>query len=89
MSDYLYTVRRVNSDRDLFVGDDLAAAEMVARRLAGPGCVIAGQWDADGWDADGGAIYRRLIWATEGDAANDDGARAVGEIVRRPPLPSD
>lgn len=47
-----------------------------------PGCVFAEQWDADGTNDEGRPMERLLVWASEQDADNDPGVRAVAQIER-------
>ena len=51
-----------------------------ARRQFRIGSVFAEQWDT--WGADG--CERMPVWTDSNAAHNDDGSRAVAQIVRRP-----
>ena len=78
MTTYTYALCHT---RALYMGDSLEMAEMLARRLAGTDAVF-GDWEPRLDDS-----TRRLVWRTEAQAANDDGARAVAEIDRHPAAP--
>lgn len=59
--------------------DREAAREALAR--IGDGAVTAEQWDAAGANDDGQSMERLLIWATEADSNNDDGAKAAAQLT--------
>lgn len=43
--------------------------------------IIRSDWATDGQDDDGTDIDRVLFWASESDATNDDGSRAIAKLV--------
>jgi hypothetical protein len=47
-----------------------------------PSAVYAEQWDQSGWNDDGQQMERLCIWATEDDAEDDFGAKAVAQLTR-------
>lgn len=53
--------------------------EMMLQERYGEDVVIQEDWESDGPDGE-----RKLVWANETDADNDNGSKAVAEITRRP-----
>jgi hypothetical protein len=64
---------------DGFTADTDTAADILAE-LAEAGGLTLGDWDTYG--ADG--AERMLVWESADDAANDDGSRALCQILREP-----
>ncbi len=62
---------------DGFVAD-AETGDAIITRIAKADGLVLGDWDTHG--ADGGE--RMLVWASEEDAKNDDGTRAIGYITR-------
>jgi len=44
--------------------------------------LVSGDWDADGENEDGEQCYRMLFWASESDAINDAGAKAICQLCK-------
>ena len=67
-------------DPDGFIADEGTGDFIVESVLESNGLIFAEQWDTHGTD---GAM-RLLYWATEEDADNDDGANAMGQVLKTP-----
>ena len=65
---------------DGFTADTDTAADILAELAEQNGLVLADEWDTYG--ADG--AERLLVWDSEDAAANNDGSRAIGQILREP-----
>ncbi len=44
--------------------------------------LVCGGWDTAGTNDDGEQCYRKLYWASESDADNDDGSKAVAQLCK-------
>lgn len=63
------------------VADNDTAAEQAALARFGEDAIAADQWDANGFSDDDKPMKRLLIWESEEDAENDDGAHAVAALT--------
>ncbi len=63
------------------IADSDTEAERIALEQIGDDAVAAEQWDSDGTNDDGRPMERLLIWATEDESVNDDGAKAVAQLT--------
>jgi hypothetical protein len=77
-----YTVDEAVTDLDPdgFTTDESTGDSICEDVLSEAGLIAAPQWDTYGAD---GAM-RLLYWESEEDADNDDGANAMGQIVKTP-----
>lgn len=77
-----YTVNETVTglDPDGFIADEVIGDGICEDVLEKAGLVAAPEWDTYGT---GGAM-RLLYWASEEDAENDAGAKAMGQIVKTP-----
>lgn len=70
-------VRDLNPDG--FTADNETAREILEELAEANGLVLADEWDTYGSDGD----ERMLVWASEEDAENDAGERALCQIIRQ------
>ncbi len=63
---------------DGFTADNETAREILEELAEANGLVLADEWDTYGSDGD----ERMLVWASEEDAENDAGERALCQIIR-------
>ena len=56
-------------------------AEAVALERFDHNAVAAEQWDADGTNDEGDPVERLLIWRSEAESVDDDGAKAIAQLT--------
>jgi hypothetical protein len=66
-------------DPDGFSADAATGDDIIEDIAANNDLVIADQWDTYGQDG----AERLLVWESEEDADNDDGANAICQIIRK------
>lgn len=69
-----------------FCATDVAAECWVEDTLAQRGYdtaeTVSGEWDADGTTDNGVQRWRKLFWASEAEALNDDGQNAICQLCK-------
>lgn len=79
MKSYTLNFAGTGATSEIFAKDDQDAISQ-ATLVIGGDPVVCDQWDSDGINDDDQPCKRLLIWASEEDADNDDGANAVAEL---------
>jgi len=80
MSNYVLNFAGTGATSEIVADTDTDAISQ-AEELLGADVVSAEQWDADGTNDEGQRMERLLFWASEADAQNDPGARAIAQLT--------
>lgn len=76
-----YVLEYADGRTEEIVASNDSDAEAAAMARFDTAAVMCDSWDDDGVNDDGDPMRRKLIWLSEADAQDDDGASAVAELT--------